>query len=118
MTTRRAIDEAKKGSAEVVILAIIEQESHHGYQIAKLIEQRTGGGLTIHPGVALRHSLPPRGPRLDQGALGREGRSAPALLLPHHRGRGARCWRGSVKTGAGSSPRSARSPASNTREHA
>ena len=45
MTTRRAIDEAKKGSAEVVILAIIEQEAHHGYQIAKLIEQRTDGSL-------------------------------------------------------------------------
>jgi PadR family transcriptional regulator PadR len=45
MSTRRAIDEAKKGSAELVILAIIEQEAHHGYQIAKLIEQRTEGSL-------------------------------------------------------------------------
>jgi PadR family transcriptional regulator PadR len=45
MTGRRALDEAKKGSAEVVILAIVEQESHHGYAIAKLIEQRTDGSL-------------------------------------------------------------------------
>src|SRR5688500_5950935 len=45
MSTRRAIDEAKKGSAELVILAIIEQEPHHGYEIAKLIEQRTEGSL-------------------------------------------------------------------------
>src|SRR4051812_7322604 len=45
MAARRALDEAKKGSAEVVILAIVEHESHHGYEIAKLIEQRTGGGL-------------------------------------------------------------------------
>jgi transcriptional regulator len=45
MSTRRAIDEAKKGSAELVILAIIEPEAHHGYQIAKLIEQRTDGSL-------------------------------------------------------------------------
>jgi DNA-binding PadR family transcriptional regulator len=45
MTGRRPIDEAKKGSAEIVILAIVEQESHHGYEIAKLIEQRTGGSL-------------------------------------------------------------------------
>jgi PadR family transcriptional regulator PadR len=45
MSGRRALDEAKKGSAEVVILAIVEDESHHGYEIAKLIEERTGGSL-------------------------------------------------------------------------
>jgi DNA-binding PadR family transcriptional regulator len=45
MHNRRAIDEAKKGSAEVVILAIVEHEAHHGYQIAKLIELRTAGSL-------------------------------------------------------------------------
>ena len=45
MSTRRSIDEAKKGSAEIVILAIVEPESHHGYEIAKLIEQRTNGSL-------------------------------------------------------------------------
>ena len=45
MSTRRAIDEAKKGSAELVILAIIDEQAHHGYEIAKLIEQRTEGSL-------------------------------------------------------------------------
>ena len=45
MAGRRALDEAKKGSAEIVILAIVEPESHHGYEIAKLIEQRTAGSL-------------------------------------------------------------------------
>src|SRR5215207_4559959 len=43
--SRRSIDEAKKGSAEVVILAIVEGESHHGYEISKLIEQRSDGSL-------------------------------------------------------------------------
>ena len=47
MSGRTAIHEAKKGSAELVILAIIEHESHYGYQIAKLIEQRSGGDLTF-----------------------------------------------------------------------
>ena len=47
MQNRRAIDEAKKGSAEVVILSIVEQEAHHGYEISKLIELRTGGSLTF-----------------------------------------------------------------------
>ena len=45
MSNRSAIEEAKKGSTEVVILAIVEPESHHGYEIAKLIEQRSGGHL-------------------------------------------------------------------------
>jgi DNA-binding PadR family transcriptional regulator len=47
MSGRTAIDEAKKGSAEIVILAIVEHESHHGYQIAKLIVQRSGGVVTF-----------------------------------------------------------------------
>ena len=47
MSNRRAIDEAKKGSAELFILAIVEDEGHHGYQIAKLIESRSGGDLTF-----------------------------------------------------------------------
>ena len=45
MQSRRAIEEAKKGSAEVVILAIVEGEAHHGYEISKLIELRTNGRL-------------------------------------------------------------------------
>ena len=45
MSSRPAIDEAKKGSTEVVILAILEHDSHHGYEIARLIEQRSGGTL-------------------------------------------------------------------------
>jgi transcriptional regulator len=45
MSSRPAIEEAKKGSTEVVILAILEQDSHHGYEIARLIEQRSGGTL-------------------------------------------------------------------------
>src|SRR6185437_10927526 len=41
----RALQEAKKGSAELVILAIVERESHHGYEIARLIDERSGGAL-------------------------------------------------------------------------
>jgi PadR family transcriptional regulator PadR len=47
MSSRPAIHEAKKGSTEVVILAILERDSHHGYEIARLIEQRSGGTLTF-----------------------------------------------------------------------
>lgn len=47
MSARRGTEDAKKGSAEVIILAIVEREAHHGYEIAKLIEDRSGGGLTF-----------------------------------------------------------------------
>jgi PadR family transcriptional regulator, regulatory protein PadR len=43
--TSRAIDEAKKGSAEIVILALLDDRSRHGYEIAGLIEQRSGGTI-------------------------------------------------------------------------
>ena len=45
MLQRPAMAEAKKGSAEVVILSIVEQDPQHGYAIAKLIERRSGGDL-------------------------------------------------------------------------
>ena len=45
MSDRRAIDEAKKGSAEILILAIVDREGHHGYEIARLIDRRSGGSL-------------------------------------------------------------------------
>jgi PadR family transcriptional regulator, regulatory protein PadR len=41
----RAIEGAKKGSAEVVILALLEDRSRHGYEIAGLIDERTGGTI-------------------------------------------------------------------------
>jgi DNA-binding PadR family transcriptional regulator len=43
--TTRAIEEAKKGSAEVVILALLEDRSRHGYEIGALIEERSGGTI-------------------------------------------------------------------------
>lgn len=40
--------ELKKGSAELVILSIVEARARHGYEISKLIESRSGGGLKFH----------------------------------------------------------------------
>ena len=45
MTTRSTIDEAKKGSAELLILALVEDRGLHGYEIARQIEERSGGTL-------------------------------------------------------------------------
>jgi PadR family transcriptional regulator PadR len=41
----RAIEGAKKGSAEVVILALLDDRSRHGYEIAGLIEARSDGTI-------------------------------------------------------------------------
>ena len=40
--------EVKRGSAEMLILALVEERSRHGYEIAKLIEQRSDGVLQFH----------------------------------------------------------------------
>lgn len=40
--------ELKKGSAELLILSLVEARARHGYDIAKLIEQRSEGALTFH----------------------------------------------------------------------
>ena len=35
--------ELKKGSAELLILSLVEARARHGYEISKLIEQRSSG---------------------------------------------------------------------------
>ena len=39
--------ELKKGSAEMLILSLLEARTRHGYEIGKLIETRSGGRLTF-----------------------------------------------------------------------
>src|SRR5687767_13968674 len=46
--TRMLDRELKKGSAELVILSILEPRPRHGYEISKLIETRSGGQLKFH----------------------------------------------------------------------
>lgn len=40
--------ELKKGSAELLILSLVEERPRHGYDISKLIEARSGGVLRFH----------------------------------------------------------------------
>jgi PadR family transcriptional regulator PadR len=42
---RSAIDSAKKGSADLLILALVDEQALHGYDIARHIEDRSGGTL-------------------------------------------------------------------------
>ena len=41
-------NEWKKGSAELLILPLLEPQPRHGYDIAKLIESRSAGALGYH----------------------------------------------------------------------
>jgi len=45
-----AHDELKKGSTELLILALLEARARHGYEIGKLIEARSEGRLTFRIG--------------------------------------------------------------------
>jgi transcriptional regulator len=40
--------EIKKGSAELLILALVEHHAKHGYELCKLIESRSKGVLRFH----------------------------------------------------------------------
>jgi transcriptional regulator len=41
-------NELKRGSAELMILSALEARSRHGYEVAKLIDDRSGGVLRFH----------------------------------------------------------------------
>jgi transcriptional regulator len=46
-----AIDrELKRGSAEMMILSLVEERARHGYEILKLLEERSDGVLKFHIG--------------------------------------------------------------------
>jgi len=48
MALPKVSKEFRKGSADLLILALIEQRPRHGYEIARLIDQRSKGALSYH----------------------------------------------------------------------
>ena len=40
--------ELKRGSAELLILALLEDRERHGYDIGKQIDERSDGTITFH----------------------------------------------------------------------
>jgi PadR family transcriptional regulator, regulatory protein PadR len=48
MSDRLATRELKKGSAELLILSLVEDRPRHGYDIGKLIETRSDGALRFN----------------------------------------------------------------------
>ncbi|MGA8028558.1 MAG: PadR family transcriptional regulator [Bryobacteraceae bacterium] len=48
MSSTSPDQEWKKGSAELLILSLLEAQARHGYDISKLIEIRSSGALRFH----------------------------------------------------------------------
>ena len=48
MATSQLTRELKRGSIEVLILALLDQRQRHGYEISQLIEERSNGTITFH----------------------------------------------------------------------
>jgi PadR family transcriptional regulator PadR len=48
VTTRMFDRELKKGSAELLILSLVEARPRHGYEISKLIETRSNGAVKFN----------------------------------------------------------------------
>jgi transcriptional regulator len=48
MNTPSPEQEWKKGSAEILVLSLLEDQPRHGYDISKLIQVRSGGVLQFH----------------------------------------------------------------------
>jgi len=48
MTDQSDDREWKKGSAELLVLSLLEDQPRHGYDISKLIQLRSGGALKFH----------------------------------------------------------------------
>ena len=69
---------ARKGSVEVLILALLSEHPRHGYDLAKLIEARSAGAIKFH--VA---SLYPTLYRLERRLQGRSGFSDGLPQRPH-----------------------------------
>jgi len=40
--------ELKRGSTELLTLSLVEERPRHGYEIRKLIEERSGGVIRLH----------------------------------------------------------------------
>lgn len=48
MVTTPLSRELKRGTAEVLILSLLEERERHGYDLARLIGQRSNGAISFH----------------------------------------------------------------------
>jgi len=48
MASKKLERELKRGSAELLILALLEERQRHGYEIGQLIDTRSRGAISFH----------------------------------------------------------------------
>lgn len=48
MATTLLERELKRGSIELLTLALLDERERHGYEVSQLIEQRSAGAITFH----------------------------------------------------------------------
>ena len=48
MQIKRSDRERKKGTADLLVMSLLDERQRHGYEIAKLIGQRSRGELVFH----------------------------------------------------------------------
>jgi PadR family transcriptional regulator, regulatory protein PadR len=48
MGTHPLARELKRGSTELLILALLEERDRHGYDLARLIDERSDGAISFH----------------------------------------------------------------------
>lgn len=48
MATTGKDRELKKGTADLLVLALLAERPRHGYELSRLIEERSGGSLQLH----------------------------------------------------------------------
>jgi PadR family transcriptional regulator PadR len=48
MADKEPTRELKRGSAELLLLSLLEEDERHGYDLARLIEQRSDGAIVFH----------------------------------------------------------------------
>src|SRR5881397_3473856 len=99
--------ELKRGSTEVLILALLDERQRHGYDISRLIGERSGGAITFHTASLYPTLYRLEGQRADRRSMGGTPRAAAMAVLPDHCGRpqGARAAAkhlGHLLPGAGS----------------
>jgi hypothetical protein len=104
--------ELKRGSTELLILSLLEERGRHGYDIARLIDERSQGAISFHV-ASLYTGSKTRGS--SRGGGSRRPGSADAAITGSPPPAG-RCSRVSAVSGRRSSRGSTASPASGARE--
>ena len=89
----------KRGSAELLILALLEERERHGYDIGKQIDERSDGTISFTSPRSIRRSIVSKRKGLIEGRWVEKAGQRRRRYVPPHAGRPRRCWCGSDRSG-------------------